>query len=217
MSEYYKRQIQFWGEQTQKSLADKSIAIIGCGGLGCSIAYALCTSGIGQVYLVDFDTITLSNLHRQIAFTHEDIGKKKSEVLAQVMRKRISDKVKISSFDGEFKSFIDKDIKLDLILDASDNLQVRTLIDKYAKECNIPWLYASVEEFRGQVCLFEKASFGDFFRADVGQKAQFAPMVMHVASFSASLALRFLSSGDVQKDRLYVLEDFSVREFKLGS
>ena len=77
---YFNRQIQLWGEATQKSLQHKKIAIIGSGGLGCTLAMALGASGIGEIHMVDFDTVSLHNIHRQIAFTLEDEGKSKSKV-----------------------------------------------------------------------------------------------------------------------------------------
>jgi len=66
---YFNRQIQLWGEATQKSLQHKKIAIIGAGGLGCTLAMALGASGIGEIHMVDFDTVSNHNIHRQIAFT----------------------------------------------------------------------------------------------------------------------------------------------------
>ena len=78
--DYFNRQIQLWGEETQTLLQDKKIAIIGSGGLGCSLAMALGTSGIGQIDMVDFDTVGLHNIHRQVAFTLNDENRLKSEV-----------------------------------------------------------------------------------------------------------------------------------------
>ena len=77
MENYFNRQIQLLGLEKQKSLQDKHIIIIGCGGLGCSLAYALGTSGIGHITLVDFDTVGIHNIHRQIAFRLSDENKKK--------------------------------------------------------------------------------------------------------------------------------------------
>ena len=75
--EYFNRQIQLWGEVTQKSLQKKKIAIIGAGGLGCTLALASGTSGIGEIHMVDFDRASNHNIHRQIAFTLDDEGKTK--------------------------------------------------------------------------------------------------------------------------------------------
>ncbi|MEA3455017.1 MAG: ThiF family adenylyltransferase, partial [Campylobacterota bacterium] len=79
---YFTRQIQLWGTKTQKELEKKKIAIIGSGGLGSTLALALGTSGIGEIHIVDFDRVSLHNIHRQIAFTLEDEGRSKSKVAA---------------------------------------------------------------------------------------------------------------------------------------
>ena len=62
-SEYFNRQIQLWGSSVQQSLEKKKIAIIGSGGLGCTLAMALGTSGIGEIHMVDFDTVSSHNMH----------------------------------------------------------------------------------------------------------------------------------------------------------
>ena len=62
MDNYYNRQIQLWGKDTQDSLQNKSIAIIGSGGLGSSVSIALGASGIGKIHLIDFDEVSLHNI-----------------------------------------------------------------------------------------------------------------------------------------------------------
>lgn len=218
MSEFYKRQIQLWGEKTQESLHQKSIAIIGCGGLGCSLGYALSSSGIGQVYLIDFDVISLHNIHRQIAFSIKDEGRYKSAVLADILQQRVDKNVDIKPFTCNFEEFAKKSLHVDLLLDATDNLHVRSKIDDFATKAKIPWIYASVEEFNGQVCFFDKASFNDIFKIqDVKPKGQIAPMVMQVASFEANLALRYLAGLHVKKDKLYYINLSKEGEFKIQS
>lgn len=215
MSEYYKRQIQIWGEEAQENLSTKSICIIGCGGLGSSIALALGASGIGQIHLVDFDEITMSNIHRQIAYKIDDEGKYKADILSELLIQRNSD-VKITAHKEHFKDFAKKDIKLDLIIDATDNLQVRSEIDTYAKSKNTPWIYGSVEEYNGQVCFFDKTSFNANFKVqNRTPKGQSAPMVMQIASFEANLALRYLVGLEVKKDALYYLYFDNKGEFKV--
>ncbi|MCK4442443.1 MAG: thiamine biosynthesis protein ThiF, partial [Sulfurovaceae bacterium] len=78
-------------------------------------------------------------------------------------------------------------------------------IDKYAKEVNTPWIYASVEAFNGQVCFFDKSSFGVFNISDHKPAGITAPIVMHIASLQANLALRYLAGLSVVKDKLYYL------------
>ncbi|RRS31891.1 MAG: thiamine biosynthesis protein ThiF [Epsilonproteobacteria bacterium (ex Lamellibrachia satsuma)] len=203
-NEYFNRQIQLWGEATQKSLQAKKIAIIGSGGLGCTLAMALGTSGIGEIHMVDFDTVSSHNIHRQIAFTLEDEGKNKAKAVAELIKHK-NPFVKAIAFDMAFDDFKEMGNRYDLILDATDNLPVRGEIDKYAKETAIPWIYASVEEFNGQVCFFEEANFQVFNISDHKPGGIAAPIVMHIGSLQANLALRYLAGLSVVKDKLYYL------------
>jgi molybdopterin/thiamine biosynthesis adenylyltransferase len=202
MRDYFNRQIQLWGEEKQFSLQDKTIAIIGSGGLGSSLSIPLGSSGIGKIYMVDFDTVSLTNLHRQIAFKTEDIDKNKAEVVSQLLMDRcpfIEAIPKVMDFD----TFAKENIKVDLIIDATDNLPTRKKIDEYAKKCETPWLYGSVEEFNGQVCFFDKASFDVFKVTDRKPGGIAAPIVMNIASFQANLALRYLVGLPIDKDLLH--------------
>ena len=201
---YFNRQIQLWGEATQKSLQHKKIAIIGAGGLGCTLAMALGASGIGEIHMVDFDTVSNHNIHRQIAFTLEDEGKSKSKVTVALMKSK-NPFLKAIAFDMNFDEFKEMGNTYDLILDATDNLPVRGEIDKYAKENKIPWVYGSVEEFNGQVCFFDEANFKVFNISDHKPGGIAAPIVMHIGSLQANLALRYLAGLSIVKDKLYYL------------
>lgn len=220
MQEYFHRQIQLWGLETQERLADKKIAIIGSGGLGSSLAFALGASGIGEIHMVDFDTVSIHNIHRQIAFVVGDEGRNKALVNAYMMQKR-SPFVSAVPHECDFETFSTKGIAVDLIIDATDNLQTRSDIDKYAKSTATPWVYGSVEAFHGQVCFFDKASFGDVFKV-TAQKPEgiAAPMVMNIASLQANLALRYLAGLSVVSDILYYvffnnLGEFVTQKFSL--
>jgi len=209
MENYFNRQIKLWGLDTQKSLQDKHIVIVGCGGLGCSLAYALCTSGIGQITLIDFDTVGIHNIHRQIAFTLEDEDKKKCEVLKDVIVSK-NKFVKVNTIDGSFEDFTKLNIaNIDLILDATDNLMVRKNIDEYAKTINTPWIYGSVEEFHGQVCFFNESKFDSVFSIkDRTPEGIACPIVMLIASTQANFALRYLAGLKIKKDFLnYIFYD----------
>lgn len=204
MLKYFDRQIQLWGEKTQLSLQNKSIAIIGCGGLGSSLAIALGASGIGKIHLIDFDEISIHNIHRQIAFKVGDEGKFKAKILGKLIEDRCP-YVKTEVHVKSFEEFAKEDVKVDLILDATDNLLVRASIDEYAKKFKIPWIYGSVEAFNGQVCFFEKSSFKTFKIKEKTPAGVAAPIVMHIASLQANLALRYLAGLSVKKDYLYYL------------
>lgn len=204
MMKYFHRQVQLWGEDVQQSLQDKKIAIIGCGGLGSSLAFALGASGIGEIHLIDFDEVSVHNIHRQIAFKTGDEDKKKCDVVAEVVEARCPF-VKAIAHDATFEEFAKKGITVDLIIDATDNLPTRAKINEYSKEVNTPWLYGSVEAWNGQVCFFEKASFEVFKISNKTPAGIAAPIVMHIASLQANLALRYLAGMKIKKDYLYYL------------
>ncbi|WP_345978833.1 HesA/MoeB/ThiF family protein [Sulfurimonas sp. HSL3-2] len=205
MMQYFHRQVQLWGEETQRSLQDKKIVIIGCGGLGSSLAFALGASGIGEIHLVDFDEVSIHNIHRQIAFKVGDEGQNKAVINAKIIRER-SPYVEVIAHECDFNGFKEKNIEVDLIIDATDNLPTRGDINSYAKSVNTPWVYGSVEAFNGQVCFFDRASFNDVFKITQKTPAGIAaPIVMHIASLQANLALRFLAGLSVKKDFLYYI------------
>ena len=203
-NEYFKRQIELWGIDVQESLESKSIAIIGAGGLGCTLAMALGSSGIGNIDIVDFDIVSFHNIHRQIAFRLNDEGYNKAKVVAKVVASK-NPFIDISAYDMSFSDFKKLGKSYDLILDATDNLSVRKEIDTYAKSNKTPWIYASVEEFNGQVCFFDETSFQVFNTSNHKPAGIVAPMVMHIGSFQANLALRYLAGLAVDKDILYYI------------
>ncbi len=216
---YYSRQIMLWGEETQKKLAQKSVLIVGSGGLGCSVALALSGSGIGRIDIVDFDKVELHNIHRQVLFNKEDCGRFKAEAASEKIKLRGSS-IESCAYCVSFEEHIKTEPKYDLIIDATDNLFVRKQINNYAKKSSIPWIYGSVEEFNAQVCLFEKASFNMFATKELKPKGIAAPMVMQTASFEANLALRYLAGLKVASDIFYYLYyndngEFEIKKFKL--
>ena len=205
MMQYFHRQVQLWGEDTQTLLQSKRIAIIGSGGLGSSLAFALGASGIGEIHMIDFDEVSLHNIHRQIAFRLGDEGKNKAVINAELIEQRCP-YVKAIAHQCDFKEWSEKNIEVDLIVDATDNLPTRGDINTYAKSKNLPWVYGSVEAFHGQVCFIDESSFNDAFKIIKKTPAGIAcPIVMHIASLQANLALRFLAGLSVKKDMLYYL------------
>jgi len=219
MDNYYSRQIMLWGEEKQKILREKKIVIVGSGGLGCSVALALSGVGIGVIDIVDFDRVEIHNIHRQVLFNESDVGEFKAKVVSSKIKQRDS-KLNTNYYCISFEEFIKDSRDYDLIIDATDNLFVREQIDNFSKEKKIPWIYGSVEEFNGQVCLFEKSSFNMFVTKKVEPKGIAAPMVMQIASFEANLAIRYLADLSVARDTFYYLYyndsgEFEIKKFKL--
>ncbi|MCF6350095.1 MAG: HesA/MoeB/ThiF family protein [Flavobacteriaceae bacterium] len=153
----YKRQttLKEIGNTGQEKLQQAKILVIGCGGLGCVASVYLAASGIGKLHLVDFDIIDQSNLHRQVFYTLKDIHKPKSQVLANYIT-RISPFVEVS-FDSDA---IVKDTlfqlidQYDIILDCTDSLPIKYLINDACVIKNKVLVYGSLYKFDGYVATF---------------------------------------------------------------
>lgn len=203
--EYFARQHALWGKETQEGLKTKKIAIIGCGGLGSTLAITLGSSGIGEIHLVDFDIVSLHNIHRQIAFKLGDEGRYKAEVVGELLKNRYEGAM-VTAHTATFCEFIKKNIEIDLLIDATDNLPSRASLEEYAKAHNIPWLYASVEAWHGQVCLFENGEFAKSMVINDRKPEGIAPpIVAFIAAFEANIALRYLAGLPVAVDILNYL------------
>jgi len=145
----YEKQILFHGigEEGQKKLKEAKVAIIGCGALGTVIADNLARAGVGFIRIADRDYIELSNLQRQTLFDEEDIKQNLPKaVAAQKKLERINSYIEIEAEVLHVNSLnIEKLCKdVDLILDATDNFNIRFLINDVAIKLGIPWVYGGV-------------------------------------------------------------------------
>jgi adenylyltransferase/sulfurtransferase len=148
----YSRQILLKNikEEGQAKLAKKKVGVIGCGALGTTIANNLVRAGIGYLRVVDRDIIELNNLQRQNLFNENDIGSSKAGVIAEKLRK-INSEVRIESIadDVNYEN-VEKIIKdMDIVLDGTDNMLVRFLINDACVKNNIPWIYGGAIETYG--------------------------------------------------------------------
>ncbi len=207
----FRRQIEVIGEENQKILSSKKILIVGAGGLGNSIATNLSCIGLEKIYIVDFDIIEFHNIHRQFQFCKDDIGENKAAVLAEKLQKRGCN-TKIEAVQGFFEENIDIDV--DIVFDATDNFEVRKKIDSFAKKRNIPWIYASVEEWHGQVGLFKTTSFEIFATKEHEVKGQIPAMVNLIGSISSLLGMKCLI-GECEEILYYVnfKDDLEIKKF----
>ena len=150
----YRRQIivKEFGLKGQKTLGTKHAILIGGGGLGSNSANILIRMGIGSIDIVDYDTVDKTNLHRTSVFSEKDIGKYKALVLKERLQPVNID----MQVRGIKKKVTSKNIESllscsDIILDGTDNIPLRLLINKKAVEHKIPWVYAGVHGTVGMV------------------------------------------------------------------
>lgn len=151
MDERYSRQILLLGKKGQEKIAKAKVAIIGVGALGTVAAELLARAGVGELVLIDRDVVEESNLQRQLLFTEKDLGKSKA-LIAEKKLKEINSSLKIKSYAIHLNS---ENISLlkeaDLILDCTDNLKIRFLINDFCKKEKINWIYAAAIRGEGYV------------------------------------------------------------------
>lgn len=143
------------GKQGQEKLQNAKVLIIGCGGLGSPVAVYLAASGIGTLHLVDFDVVSVSNLHRQVFYKTEDVGKPKAEILASEIKKRTPfAQVTFCNKVVDKNSILELISKFDVVVDATDNLPVKYLINDACVIAQKSLVYGSLYKFDGYVATF---------------------------------------------------------------
>lgn len=150
--ERYLRQIAVIGEEKQEELLHKKVLQVGSGGLGSPLALYLTAMGVGELTIFEHDTVSLSNLGRQIMYRTEDIGKSKAELTYQRLHSLNPD-VKINIVQ-EWLTMenADKYIQgVDYLVDASDNFETKFLINDLGLKYNIPFTIAGIQGFEGQL------------------------------------------------------------------
>jgi len=143
------------GAQGQQRLKNSKVLVVGAGGLGCPVLKYLAGAGVGTIGIVDNDIVDVSNLHRQIIYTMDDVGDLK--VLAA---KRHLNKLNPDIVVHTLATTLDPDNVLqlladyDIIVDATDNFEAKYLISDACIECEKTMVYASISQFEGQVSVF---------------------------------------------------------------
>jgi molybdopterin/thiamine biosynthesis adenylyltransferase/rhodanese-related sulfurtransferase len=153
----YQRQVilKNFGEQGQQKLSDARVLAIGAGGLGCPALQYLAAAGAGTIGIVDNDVVVLSNLHRQVLYSEEDIGTFKSETAAKALS-RMNPDIKIISYRERLTAQNALGImdEYDIIIDATDNFSSRYMINDACVLLGKPLVYGAVSEYEGQVAIF---------------------------------------------------------------
>lgn len=152
--EKYSRQsiLKEVGISGQKKLLNSKAAIIGLGALGTVVSELLCRSGIGHLTLIDRDIVEENNLQRQLLYNELDIGKSKA-LCAKEKLQKINKTITIQSFasDLNYKNINNLLSGADIIIDCTDNLETRFLINDFCLKNNIPWIYGAAIKWTGTV------------------------------------------------------------------
>lgn len=148
--ERYSRQTLFSpiGEDGQKLLGQKHVLLIGAGALGTGNAEALVRAGVGRLTIVDRDYVEWSNLQRQQLYSEEDASKKLPKAIAAKARlEKINSEVEINALVDDvtaesLENFV-KNEQVSLLLDATDNFDIRLIMNDISQKYEIPWIYGA--------------------------------------------------------------------------
>ena len=153
----YNRQIIIpeFGESGQQKLIDSSVLVIGAGGLGAPILQYLSAAGVGRIGIVDFDVVSLSNLQRQVLFNTKEIGQSKAKTASEKLS-LLNPSIQFDVYESPINSL--NAMKLiepyDLVVDGSDNLPTRYLVNDACFLLQKPLVYGAIFRFEGQVSVF---------------------------------------------------------------
>jgi molybdopterin-synthase adenylyltransferase len=220
--ERYSRQMRFYGvgEAGQRKLLDARVTLCGCGALGTVLANALVRAGVGHLRLIDRDFIETSNLQRQVLFDEHDVAENlpKAEAAARKLG-AINSSVHVEPVvtDIDRTNILELVKDADLVLDGTDNFEIRYLINDAAVKLGKPWVYGGCIGSHGQTmtilpgetpclrCVFEAAPApGEAGTCETA--GVMGPVVNVVASFQAAEAFKILAGRreQVNRDLIYV-------------
>src|SRR5690554_4969248 len=153
----YSRQVALKGFGVEKQLRLKraSVLVVGAGGLGCPALLYLVAAGVGRIGIIDSDVVDVSNLQRQVLYSVDDIGRNKAVAAAKRLT-RLNPLTRLDVFperlttEGALALIKDYDV----VIDGTDNLPTRYLINDACVLLGKPFVYASILAFEGQVAVF---------------------------------------------------------------
>ena len=165
------KEIQRYSRQTilpgfnqagQEKLKAAKVLVIGAGGLGCPALQYLAAAGVGRIGIVDEDKVDISNLHRQVLYNENDLGRKKAEVAAEKLA-LINPLVKTDIYP-EFlntNNALEIIASYDIVLDGTDNFPTRYLVNDACVILDKPNVFASINEFQAQVSIYNVSKNGE--------------------------------------------------------
>lgn len=143
------------GEQGQEKLRDSKILVVGAGGLGSPVLLYLVAAGVGHIGIMDDDVVSESNLQRQVLYDSHCVGEAKVKVAVRKLQ-ALNPHIRFVPYQQRLNVENAREIigEYDVVVDATDNLLSRYVINDACVECGKPFVYGSICEFDGQVSVF---------------------------------------------------------------
>ncbi len=227
LRERYSRQVLFAGIglEGQRKLGAAHVAIVGCGATGAATAALLARAGVGRLTLIDRDFVEESNLQRQVLYDEADA--REALPKAEAARRKIALFNGAARVDAHVADVVPANIHtlldgVEVVLDGTDNYETRYLINDYAVECRVPWIYAAAVGAYGATmnvlpgetaclaCLFPDKPGGVVETCDTAGILNMA--VNWAASIQAMEALKLLSGAREQVRRSFIALDLWTNE-----
>lgn len=140
----------------QERLAGAKVAVVGCGALGNEVLKNLALLGIGNIWVIDYDTIEIHNLTRSVLFRETDIGKYKAEVITQRLRE-LNAEIQVHSVIGKLEMAFGRGLlrEMDVVVGCLDSVRARRLLNKRCYSVGVPWIDGGISHYSGNVALFD--------------------------------------------------------------
>ena len=140
----------------QKKILSAKVLVVGAGGLGCPAVEFLTRAGIGTLGIIDYDKVSLSNLHRQSLYEKSDIGKSKVLIIKKILN-RINPSTKVKSYNLKLNNINFKKIinKYDYIVDGSDNFKTKFLLNDFCLKYKKFLISGAISKFDGHIFSFD--------------------------------------------------------------
>ena len=144
-----------FGEKAQSRLQNARVLVVGAGGLGSPAAQYLAAAGVGTLGMADFDTITTTNLHRQILYNPAEAGQKKVVVACARLQQQ-NPGIKLVAHDVRVTSqnVMELMSNYDIVVDGTDNFDTRYLLNDAAVLSGKPLVYGAIYQYEGQVAVW---------------------------------------------------------------
>ena len=154
----YSRQIILKNVGTfgQKKILNSKVLIVGAGGLGCPVADLLARSGVGEIGIIDYDKVSLSNIHRQTLYTAKDINRYKVDIVKKRLN-LINKDIKINTYNikANEKNLSNVIKKYNIIVDGSDNFKTKFLLNKFSLKLKKILIVGAISKFDGHIFSFD--------------------------------------------------------------